>query len=721
VRAGRRRVEAVCEQLGCGLTDVLYVAGARQLHELTDRLSRGGGSIRHDFGGTASNVLFHMGVRGSADAADLCWFGPGVNRWTAEPTAIDALREVGVGPYVSEVSEPATALCAVDDATGEPLLTVVHRGGAPRIESWWPLPDVLVVGSDCLAGVSDNAIAAWAPDVSIALIVDSSISGAGGLGGLLEEHGGRIGWLFTNREEAARLALDEHRSALSAAGVETVITGAGDGVTVWPPHRSAHVLPVPRVSTPTSALGAGDAYAAAFLERRLRGDDYEQAHGAATSWTSTVLMSETARPQVVRDLNAVFGRWIHRRSRDASEGFLFDRVRRAPATVVISGGQTGVDQLGLHAGVTLGLPTFAVTPSGRRVDTEPSVDVDAAPGLPEGCFVVELASASFRYRTWVNAHLADGTLLWDLGGGEGSEETRVACRHLGRPLLEMQAFPAAAQPAAVTDWARKHGVRVVNVAGSRARFFEVGNATSIRPQVQRCIAAIAASVASNGRHLGETRRSRAVRRTSIRSTTAPATIGVANAPLLRTMLAPERPKAWHERTLVFRRGDGVTVAFARPRDLPGLLQRGAVDVVIGPTDVFAEARVSAAFVVKTGLFATLMGVVASADWDIGGLDDPRTTVVSQYPVAARSALRKRGSAARLVAIAGTAETWLELGAADAAIDTWRTGATANAHALELRHAIGLSALVVAVRPEDQAQTRIQDLVGQLRQVFDLES
>jgi hypothetical protein len=142
----------------------------------------------------------------------------------------------------------------------------------------------------------------------------------------------------------------------------------------------------------------------------------------------------------------------------------------AEPLVVLSGGQTGVDQLALHEAVSLGLPAVAIMPRGRRVDSDvpaPSL----APGIPEHVPVHELPGDEYRARTWTNAWLCDVTLLWDLGGG-GVEETRAACRHHGRPLYEM---PRRLTPDA--------DLRIVQVAGSRARYLTAADAPRLRREI----------------------------------------------------------------------------------------------------------------------------------------------------------------------------------------------------------------------------------------------
>jgi ATP phosphoribosyltransferase len=141
------------------------------------------------------------------------------------------------------------------------------------------------------------------------------------------------------------------------------------------------------------------------------------------------------------------------------------------------------------------------------------------------------------------------------------------------------------------------------------------------------------------------------------------------------------------------------IAFAHSRELPQLLVCGALDAVVGPSDAFLEQRITPNVLATTGLFVTSIGLISQPDWERERLEDPSTVVVSQYPVIARRVLRSYASPARLLPISGSAETWLTLGAADAAIDTWRTGAHADAAGLSLVDTFGISALIFASRPD----------------------
>jgi hypothetical protein len=105
--------------------------------------------------------------------------------------------------------------------------------------------------------------------------------------------------------------------------------------------------------------------------------------------------------------------------------------------------------------------------------------------------VHELGSASFRYRTWTCAYLADAVLLLDPAGGSGCRETARAARALGRPLLT----PAVGEPRAphIARWLAETGARVLMVAGCRASVLarQAGASRAVRADVAEVIAGAA--------------------------------------------------------------------------------------------------------------------------------------------------------------------------------------------------------------------------------------
>ena len=148
----------------------------------------------------------------------------------------------------------------------------------------------------------------------------------------------------------------------------------------------------------------------------------------------------------------------------ADERALHGLVRAAAGLTVLTGGQTGVDTYAALAALQAGLTVHLVFPAGYRQEDGPLTP--ARRRRFAGASLHELPSASFRYRTWTCAYLADAILLLDPAGGSGCQETVRAATRLGRPLLTFRSGAATATQMA--DWLASAGARVLMVAGCRA-------------------------------------------------------------------------------------------------------------------------------------------------------------------------------------------------------------------------------------------------------------
>ncbi len=126
---------------------------------------------------------------------------------------------------------------------------------------------------------------------------------------------------------------------------------------------------------------------------------------------------------------------------------------------VISGGQTGVDRAALDAAVEVGIPIGGWLPGGRRTEEGP-LDVKYP--------LLEMETTDYSSRTRQNVVDSDATLILVLGGRlkGGTKLTRDICREVGKPhtVVNLRKQPSAA---AVRDWLRSAGARVLNVAGPR--------------------------------------------------------------------------------------------------------------------------------------------------------------------------------------------------------------------------------------------------------------
>ncbi|WP_461117733.1 YpsA SLOG family protein [Spirosoma jeollabukense] len=120
---------------------------------------------------------------------------------------------------------------------------------------------------------------------------------------------------------------------------------------------------------------------------------------------------------------------------------------------IISGGQTGIDQLGLDVARSLGIPTGGLAPKGYLTENGPDERLRAY-GLTEH------SSGNYEKRTRANVQQSDGTVIFgDVTGG--TKLTLDTCIRVGKPYL---VNPTADQ---LRTWLIDHPIRVLNVAGSR--------------------------------------------------------------------------------------------------------------------------------------------------------------------------------------------------------------------------------------------------------------
>ena len=106
----------------------------------------------------------------------------------------------------------------------------------------------------------------------------------------------------------------------------------------------------------------------------------------------------------------------------------------------------------------LGIACGGWCPRGRRAEDG---------RVPECYPLRETPSASYPQRTEWNVRDSDGTLVLTMGAPDrGTALTlKLAARH-GRPRLELD-LSRGAEVVQARDWARRHGIRVLNVAGPR--------------------------------------------------------------------------------------------------------------------------------------------------------------------------------------------------------------------------------------------------------------
>jgi len=129
-----------------------------------------------------------------------------------------------------------------------------------------------------------------------------------------------------------------------------------------------------------------------------------------------------------------------------------------PLIYVISGGQTGADQAGLHAARACGYRTGGMAPKDYRTDAGPMPELLKSFGL------VESDHYAYGPRTWWNVHASTGTVWFGSTSSPGGVLTRGCCDQLTRPYLSNPETPDV-----LRCWIVDHQITTLNVAGNRER------------------------------------------------------------------------------------------------------------------------------------------------------------------------------------------------------------------------------------------------------------
>lgn len=127
--------------------------------------------------------------------------------------------------------------------------------------------------------------------------------------------------------------------------------------------------------------------------------------------------------------------------------------------IIISGGNTGVDQAALHAARSLGLQTGGCAPKGWRTEAGP------APWLADYGLHEHTSEWDYEARTLANVRAADATLI--IGRrSRGSNVTERLCQQEQKPYLWVFASTKASV-ARVRLWLVRTKPAVLLIAGNR--------------------------------------------------------------------------------------------------------------------------------------------------------------------------------------------------------------------------------------------------------------
>lgn len=128
----------------------------------------------------------------------------------------------------------------------------------------------------------------------------------------------------------------------------------------------------------------------------------------------------------------------------------------ALVTKIISGGQTGVDTLGLIVARSLGIETGGIAPKGYKTEEGSAKQLLSDFGLTES------SSENYTVRTEENVINSDGTVYFAADkASAGLKLTKARALVNGKPFL---LNPSAKE---LVSWMRTNGINVLNIAGNR--------------------------------------------------------------------------------------------------------------------------------------------------------------------------------------------------------------------------------------------------------------
>lgn len=630
------------------------------------------GRLSWSGGGPASNCLATIArLALMSDAASTVWTGPGEIEWTGRlESALGDFRKLRtsleMSPPQFETEWDGVVLCFAPDGGETSAIRVPRRRPSNShvaddadltvlrladLAAYWP---VLSKQSCALAVLTADHL--WLDAKEERLFEDVVTSG-------------RVRYIFGGAAEYLRLGI--RRVVPRGSSVLSVATDGAQPVRVDSAGQSLSRLVVPRVEGWRNSLGAGDAYAGAFIHAHfVESASISHAHEVACAEAHAVCRERSARVIVEVAPSDVFGRLIERPVPKGADEDVYQAVRESSGLAIIACGQPGVDQAGLHGGRSAGLATYAVVPRGGRTETTEDGRSDDFGSSR----VIELSSESYRYTTWLNVFVSDGTLLVDPAKGEGSAETRRAAAYLNRPLFECGPEFGPSDLADLAVWTRQHGVRVLNVAGNRASKLSPTELDQVRRSLDEAIRWAGSSLVAG--------RDRQVAAAMLQDGGAPGVtrLGVPTLREIRVWLSAAMATSglWDRKVtteiddgaLYVRASDDLELYFGRSLDLVRMMRAGHLDCAVVGSDMLMEAEWTGT-VLPLGIFACALSLVGAPDNELDGF----STVLSQYPgIAAR-----RFPDSRIVPILGSAEGWLHGFDGGVALDTWRTGRTAASY------------------------------------------
>lgn len=682
VFCGGQQLASILNSQTCDSDDVLYIT-----RDQFDKLTAASMSpvVTKPGGNIANTLVACSQSRGHQEFPHMVWVGT-ADCSLASRSAIRSLNEHGVITFPSFINRGSTDVAIVTgtNRSSGHVICIVEGATVPPESLAGRCADHIIVGGDLY--FSDESVAnyvARSTSMSITLSLNSYLQDSRNLNAFLKLADSRRLFLLCGTEAeflclAALLAVPLD-SLSKTFNCEVISTSGSEGFRLWERGSSkANVVAGTSVSDPASGLGAGDALLGGYLCGRLQGLPPLDASRKALDTVSPVLRSASARSE---SQCILVGSPLH------SLALECDAIRKeidwGSRLAIVSGGQTGIDQLANQIAFDNGVRSYRTLPNGKRTENGGGVELSGTE--PKGR-EFEISTSGYRDRTWACVYIADATLMIAFRSSPGTKETETAARQLGRPLFYLD--PERSNPIDSANEILRNGVQVLNIAGHRRSLLTDAEVLTSARCLQALITELARRIPSPSDDVANIVNGSYVAGARFEPLRAK-DVGICRIGLPSS----GRMRTWLDGHIEPR--EEVRLVYGRPQDLCRWLESGDIDIGILGSDSLLEAGFSGTIFCDFGLFASTILIV-------GHHSRGALPLVAQSPNLARQLLHRREE--EIHAITGCAETWIELGLADRAMDTWHTGATARAKNLNPIERLSSTSLVCALRHGIDART-----------------
>ncbi|MBE5742670.1 MAG: hypothetical protein E7360_05080 [Clostridiales bacterium] len=366
---------------------------------------------------------------------------------------------------------------------------------------------------------------------------------------------------------------------------------------------------------------------------------------------------------------------IDRKSDSQDEGKYYDLLRFSPTPTVISGGQSGIDSMGLKSASDLGLPAFAIMPKNGRRENCSIEDFSKRESVI--LRKIELNSESYRFRTYANVYFADVTVIFDfVNKSEGTVATVDACNSLSRPYILLTDTTANSLNL-LCEFLRLHKPQIINVAGNSLSKIDEKLQKNAYDTLYSALKDYCFFLKTPSPYIPKTASKQKLK------------IAIPNFSVCKKIFGNFFKESYgvnvdFSKKLTYD-FDEFTLITARAREIINLVNLG-VDVGFVGKDLTYEYDLKKSILLDSGLIPNSTVIVTNCP----NLEESDFKLCSQYPNIAGYRLKN----APISPISGSAEAYLSLGIFNSTVDSYQTGATINENGLTVKEKLMETSLVM---------------------------